>query len=85
MTTKEKLAKALREAGAPPSMILKAQRGFYDDFESPLEAPERALLEDAIRNGLGTIVAAVQRGDFDATDEEGWAWYRREGRYLHIA
>lgn len=70
MKTKEKLAKALEEAGAPQRMILKAQIGDYDDYESNSATPIIDLYKDCIAEGLHKFAGRVINGEFDSTKEE---------------
>jgi hypothetical protein len=72
--TTERLAEALKEAGAPPDMISKALEGYYDDYKSPLAMPETQLLIDAREHGLTSIAEGVMNGEWDATTEEADAW-----------
>ncbi len=72
--TTQKLADALMGAGAPMWMVRLAQSGYYDDFKSPLPAPQLQLRKDAIRLNLKTIIEAQDKGEFDATKEEADAW-----------
>lgn len=74
--TTERLAEALKAAGAPPDMISRAREGYYDDFKSPLAMPEMQLVQDAREHGLTTIVEGVYRGEWDATKEESDEWAR---------
>ncbi len=78
VSTKERLAAALRAANAPAYMIDNAERGRYDDFESDLATPQLQLHADAQSEGLTEIAAAVERGEFDATKEESDAWAASE-------
>jgi len=80
MTTKEKLTKALTDAGAPQSMINKARAGYYDDFESTIATPIIALVKDCQSAGLNDLAQRAMSGDFDATKEESEAWFQREGK-----
>ncbi len=82
MSTKERLEAALVNAGAPDSMIRKAQVGYYDDFESTIATPIAALVFDCREAGLNDLAARAMDGDFDATKEEAEAWYQREGKEL---
>lgn len=86
--TTQKLADALREAGAPEGMIQEALNGFYDDFKSELPFPISQLASDAKRYGLEVIEARALNGDFDgqawesdewAASEEGQAAFRELG------
>lgn len=72
--TTERLAEALKAAGAPPDMISRASEGYYDDFKSPLAMPEMQLRLDALALGLDSIAEGVLRGEWDATREESDAW-----------
>lgn len=74
--TTERLAAALKAAGAPPHMISLARDGYYDDYKSPLAMPETQLLVDAREHGLAEIVEGVMKGEWDATKEESDAWVR---------
>ena len=82
MQTKDKLARALEEVGAPSGMIEAALQGAYDDFESDSATPINDLIRDASKHGLSTIVGRAMNGDFDATREESEAWFKREGSKL---
>jgi len=79
MKTKDKLAEALRDAGAPTFMIANAEAGYYDDFESDLPCPITTLVFDCEANGLPEIAKRAIDGDFDGTLEEAEAWAKREG------
>lgn len=72
--TKDRLAQALREAGAPAEMIEKAEAGAYDDFESESATPIQDLTRDCARHRLVDISYRAMRGDFDCTPEEAAAW-----------
>jgi hypothetical protein len=78
MTTKDRLAKALREARAPECMVSDALKGRYDDFESPSATPMVLLLQHAQQHGLKDIERRVMAGEFDATTEEAEAWASRQ-------
>jgi hypothetical protein len=80
--TKERLAEALEQAGAPQHMVEKARSGYYDDFESPLAMPIRELVSDAVACGHRDIARRAKHGEFDATEAESDAWLEREGRAL---
>ena len=80
VSTKDKLAEALRKAGAPATMIEKAEAGYYDDFEGPLATPINQLVSDARILGLNEIAVAAIGGEFDGTPEEGEAWFQRAGK-----
>lgn len=72
--TTEKLAQALREAGAPDWMIVRAESGYYDDYKSTVSSPIMALVVDAHHNGLHAIAHRARNGDFDAQKWEADAW-----------
>ena len=82
MRTKDKLADALRQAGAPNSMVDKALNGGYDDYESESATPLIDLVSDLRKYKLTDLVIRAMNGDFDGTKEEGEAWYQREGKNL---
>jgi hypothetical protein len=88
--TTTKLARALREAGAPAAMIARAERGYYHDYLSPLALPELALVTELrrvagrrslTRAALLAVAEAAICGEFDASKAESDAWARSpEGR-----
>jgi hypothetical protein len=80
MSTKEKLAKALSDEGAPGWMVKNARNGQYDDFESSNPFPITQLVNDCRAAGLIQIAEQAMDGLFDSTKEESDAWYEREGR-----
>jgi hypothetical protein len=69
MNPKEKLAKALTEAGASPAMIEDAKSGRYDDFESDSATPIMDLVRDCRAAGLNDIAKQAMNGAFDAGAE----------------
>jgi hypothetical protein len=79
--TSEKLAKALEEAGAPAEMIQRARQGAYDDYKSHRADNINALIADAGKHQLPTIVQQAIDGAFDAQpwEAEEWRW-SAEGR-----
>lgn len=79
MKTKERLVKALLEAGAPEAMITLAERGHYDDFETTIETPIVRLVTHCKQNGLDDLATRAMNGEFDASKEEGEAWFKENG------
>jgi len=76
MHTKDRLAKALSDAGLH-EMALKASQGFYHDFLSPLAQPEMQLDADLIEAGTPAATELRKQhhnGEFDASAEESEAW-----------
>ena len=85
-----KLVRALTqvpEPKVPPTMIARAERGYYHDYLSPLALPELALAEELAamarhpsrhgtpaRDAILAIRAGVLNGDFDASKAESEAW-----------
>ena len=82
MTTKERLAKALRESGCPPRMVELASSGYYDDFESPLATPCMQLVHDLRDLKKFALAKRAMDGEFDGTKEEADDWFEKEGRAL---
>lgn len=76
MHTTERLAAALKAAGAPADMVLRAIAGHYDDYKSPSATPIVDLVGDCVRHGLHAIAERARNGEFDATTEETEAWAR---------
>lgn len=81
------LAHALTEAGAPPDMIRRAERGYYHDYLSPLATPEMALVcelhkaavnasDMQVRNALLALASDVVDGKHDANKAESAEWAR---------
>jgi hypothetical protein len=64
-TPAQRLAKALREAGASGAMIDRAESGYYGDFTSPLTFPITQLVKDARTEGLEGIARRAMQGEFD--------------------
>jgi hypothetical protein len=82
MKTKERLASALDEAGAPIGMVKAANAGEYDDYESESATPISDLVRDCLRHGLKGIANRAMDGEFDGTKEESQAWFESEGNGL---
>lgn len=82
MTTKQRLAEAIREYNPDSHMVKLAEEGYYDDFESPLAAPQTQLLRDLREAGMLDLHKRARNGEFDGTREEAEAWFQREGRHL---
>ena len=81
-TTKQRLADALRKAGAPAAMVARALIGAYDDYESDSPTPINDLVRELLQAGLDSIAKRAMSGEFDATKEEADAWFKREGKDL---
>jgi hypothetical protein len=64
--TARRLARALREAGAPTGMVTAALAGHYDEQDSDLEYPTLQLLTDLDAAGMAGFAARVESGEFDA-------------------
>lgn len=83
MHSKDKLARALRDAGLT-EMADKAATGYYHDYLSPLALPEIQLDSDLVKAGTPAAEALRMQhhnGDFDATREESDDWANSpEGR-----
>ena len=65
MKPEQKLAKRLKEDGAPVGMVKMAETGCYGDFTSPLATPIMQLVIDAESNGLPAIKQEAMNGEFD--------------------
>jgi hypothetical protein len=83
MHTKDQLAKALREVHLH-TMAEEAERGYYDDFLSPLPTPNVVLCNNLALAASGSrnraVIMALRKrvidGEFDATIEESEDWAR---------
>ena len=74
--TKDRLAAALREIGLD-EIAREAERGLYDDYESPNAMPIHSLVHRLTEEGSPAALALAERakaGDFDGTKEEANAW-----------
>lgn len=82
MSTKEKLARAMRTYNAPDKLIADALAGKFDDFESESATPIINLVGECRLLGLNELAERAINGEFDATEEEAKAWHEREGKFL---
>lgn len=73
-TTKERLAVALEEAGAPKKMVEQARAGRFDIYESRSRTPLRDLVDIAAWTGLTDIADRAMAGEWDGTVEEANAY-----------
>lgn len=81
MTTSERLAKAIEDAGGPGYMVTRAREGAYDDYRSKSATPKVDLVRDCQVARLFGLEKRVREGDFDNTREEAEAWAKSpEGR-----
>ena len=79
--TKVRLARALRLIELD-SLAAEAERGMYDDYESPMAFPLINLVHRLGEAGTSEAAALAERvkdGEFDGTKDEADAWARREG------
>ena len=83
-TTSERLTEALEALNDPKlaDMIRKARLGYYDDYETWIATPQLVLIGDLYQAGHPDMIRRVMAGEFEATKEEGKAWFKREGRQL---
>jgi hypothetical protein len=81
MRTKEKLAQVLEAAGLR-GMAVAASKGYYDDFESPIETPIVQLVIDLQAAGRDDLANRAMCGEWDSTKEEADDWFQREGKRL---
>ena len=82
VSTKERLAKAMEDAGCPANLIARARGGEFDDFESESATPIIRLVRTLSECGFSALATRAMNGEFDATKEEAEAWYEREGKHL---
>jgi hypothetical protein len=81
VSTKERLASVLKEAGLH-AMSGAAAAGRYDDFESEHTTPIYDLVQDLRAAGREDLARRAIDGEWDASREEAEAWFQREGRHL---
>jgi hypothetical protein len=76
--TTDRLARALKAAGAPAAMVNRAASGYYDDYRSPLAFPITQLVCDLRAlpqtGAIAALAAKAMEGGFDATKAEADAW-----------
>jgi hypothetical protein len=82
MSTKEKLALAMEEAGCPANLISRARAGEFDDFESASATPIIRLVRELSPLGFTDLANRAMNGEFDGTKEEAETWYARERHRL---
>jgi hypothetical protein len=77
----DNLVAALKEAGAPADLVIRATGDAFHDFKSESATPIVDLVRACERVGLSDIAARARQGEFDATREEAEAWAESpEGR-----
>lgn len=72
----DKLVAALREAGAPADMVIRATGNAFHDFKSQSATPIIDLVRECERLGLSDIAERARGGEFDATKAEADEWMR---------
>lgn len=77
-STREKLARAMAEAGVPSQAIRQARAGYYDDYLSPNPFAIGTLVNDLEANGFSALAERARNGEFDGTKEESDAWAKSE-------
>lgn len=84
LPTTERLALTLEAANDPAlaGMIALARAGHYDDYKSDIAAPITQLVQDLEQAGHPELAKRARDGEFDATAEEGAAWFKSEGMAL---
>lgn len=60
------------------NMSVMAGRGYYSDFNSPLDTPCIQLVADLREQGLHELAQRAIDGEFDATKEESDEWAKSE-------
>ena len=78
VATKERLARALEEAGVNPQVVQAARDGYFDALESALHAPIAALAKEMQQMGRLDLAARAQNGEFDPTPYEIEKWAQRD-------
>ena len=70
----EKLVSALKQAGAPDSLVAQAQADAFHDFRSESATPKVDLVRSCQSHGLHEIAKRAMKGDFDSSREEADEW-----------
>ena len=68
-SAKQRLAAAIRQArpnGSLEAMAKRAEKGHYDDFESPLPTPISQLVRELQASGEHDLARRAMNGEFDA-------------------
>ncbi len=72
----DKLVAALKEAGAPPALVLLAIADAFHDFRSSSATPIMDLVRACERAGLHGIAERAIHGEFDAGRDESEEWMK---------
>lgn len=70
----ERLVAALKEAGAPADLVIRAAADAFHDFRSLSATPIMDLVAACERAGLHGIADRAKRGEFDADKSEAEEW-----------
>lgn len=76
--TSQRLARALREAGAPTELVVNARDRVYDEYLGQDVFPEVQLLVDLRAAGLHEFAQRVIDGEFSPSKAEADAWMASE-------
>ena len=79
--TKNKLATVLELEGLH-NLAERARRGEFDDYESESATPLMDLEAQLRRHDRPDLAKRVIEGEWDGTQEESEAWFKREGQHL---
>lgn len=74
VSSTERLVLALKEAGAPTDLVLRALGDAFHDFRSPSATPIMDLVAACEHAGLHAIAERAKTGEFDAGRTESDAW-----------
>ncbi len=80
--TRDRLSKALQDAGVSHFIWCRSVLGYYDDFQSSLPFPKIALIDDLERAGNIEFADRVRAGEFDSTETEAQLWLREKRERL---
>jgi len=77
----DRLVAALKEAGAPPDVVLRATADHFHDFKSASATPIMDLVAACEAAGLHAVAERAKDGEFDADPSESVEWVRsRDGQ-----
>lgn len=82
MRSTEKLIQALKENGAPESLIRRAENEEFNDYKSDSATPIVDLVTALRKHNLTALSQRAMDGEFDGTKEEAEEWFKKEGRNL---
>lgn len=82
ISSSQRLARALQDAGAPHELVLHASLGYFEAWKSPLKFPKLALLDELRRARMDAFALRVIAGEFDDDPQATREHYQQEFKRL---